>query len=124
MLAPMLFHLFLILSTATTALAASKEGLPRYRYNFQASHIHRRQSGFQNQTLGYVPVTGVLDRGFVDGSLPVRREIRDLEKDQHLWTLYLLGLDYMQSSEQDDPMSWYKIMGKLVLSFPSNESVS
>ena len=111
MLAPMLFRFFLILSAATTAFAALKAGLPRYRYNSQASHIHRRQGGFQNQTLAYVPVTGVLDRELVDGSLPVRREVRDLEKDQDLWTLYLLGLDYMQASEQDDPMSWYKIMG-------------
>lgn len=112
MLIPTPLRSLLVLSVASSTFADLRTGLPRYRHNTQMSHIYRRQNGFENQTLGYFPVTGVLDRDLSNGSLPVRREIRELEKDQDLWTLYLLGLDYMQASEQDDPLSWYKIMGR------------
>lgn len=104
----------LLLSAGATALKFSPPAFPRYEYSSQMSHIHSRQDGSQNQTLGYYPVTGVLDRELNDGPLPVRREIREMEKDQDLWTLYLLGLDFMQATQQEDPTSWYKIMGKLV----------
>lgn len=113
MLTPTFLKLLLVLSAASASFADLKTDFPRYRYNTPMSHIHRRQNGSQNQTLGYFPVTGVLQRDLSNGSLPIRREIRELEKDQDLWTLYLLGLDYMQASEQDDPLSWYKIMGEV-----------
>lgn len=115
MLVLVLFRLLLVLSAVTNTLAASTPRFPSYQYNSHTLHFHKRQNRFQNQTLGYYPVTGVLDRGLDNGSLPVRREIRELEKDQDLWTLYLLGLDAMQASEQAEPTSWYKIMGKLTI---------
>ena len=113
MLVSTLYKLLLLLSSSSTALSLFSPALPRYEYRTHASHIHSRQVGSKNQTLGYYPVTGVLDRELNDGSLPVRREIREMENDQDLWTLYLLGLDFMQATQQEDPTSWYKIMGKL-----------
>ncbi|KAB5551230.1 hypothetical protein GE09DRAFT_1223030 [Coniochaeta sp. 2T2.1] len=47
----------------------------------------------------------------VDGELPLRREIRDLENNRDQWTLYLLGLSMMQFTNQTDNISWYKITG-------------
>lgn len=46
-----------------------------------------------------------------DGDLPLRQEIRILEKDTDQWTLYLLGLSMMQFANQSDPISWYQITG-------------
>lgn len=114
MLVSTLSKLLLLLIAARSASSISTSAFPRYEYSSHVSHIHSRQDGSQNQTLGYYPVTGVLDRELNDGSLPVRREIREMEIDQDLWTLYLLGLDLMQATQQEDPTSWYKVMGKLV----------
>ena len=47
----------------------------------------------------------------VDGDLPLRKEIRDLENNEDQWTLYLLGLSMMQFTKQTDNVSWYKITG-------------
>lgn len=113
MLVSTLSKLLLLLSAGATALKLSPPAFPRYEYSSHVSHIHSRQDGRQNQTLGYYPVTGVLDRELKNGSLPVRREIREMEKNEDLWTLYLLGLDFMQATQQEDPASWYKIMGEL-----------
>lgn len=113
MLVSTLSKLLLLLSAGATAIKLPPPAFPRYGYSSHVSHIHSRQDGPQNQTLGYYPVTGVLERELKDGSLPVRREIREMEKDQDLWTLYLLGLDFMQATQQEDPASWYKIMGEL-----------
>jgi hypothetical protein len=47
--------------------------------------------------------------------VPVRQKIRDLEKNTDLWTLFILGLDKLQSVDQQDPLSWYQIGGILKL---------
>jgi tyrosinase len=44
-------------------------------------------------------------------SLPQRLEVRELEKDKLMWTLYILGLDMLQWTPQSDKLSWYQIMG-------------
>lgn len=51
------------------------------------------------------------------GEIHVRQEIRALEQDQDLWTLYILGLSMMQYSDQSSPTSWYGITG-LCYQFP------
>ncbi|KAL8419864.1 hypothetical protein RB594_002862 [Gaeumannomyces avenae] len=43
--------------------------------------------------------------------MPLRPEIRNLEKDKEKWTLYILGLSMMAFKDQDDPLSWYSIAG-------------
>lgn len=60
-------------------------------------------------------VTGPTNRGIV---IP-RKEVRDLEQDTDLWTLYILGLDYIQKSvDQDDPLSWYGLTGSCFILGP------
>jgi tyrosinase len=41
----------------------------------------------------------------------VRQEIRQMENDNEMWTLYLLGLSMMQFTDQSDALSWYQITG-------------
>ncbi|KAI9646358.1 hypothetical protein NHQ30_004348 [Ciborinia camelliae] len=57
-----------------------------------------------------IPTTGVPYNGS-DESIPVRQEIRDLEKNQDLWELYILGLSMMQTMDQSDMHSWYQVAG-------------
>jgi hypothetical protein len=47
------------------------------------------------------------------GPIPVRREIRSLQKDfPDQWNLYLLGLKDFQEVDENDPLSYYQIAGK------------
>lgn len=41
----------------------------------------------------------------------VRPEIRQLEQDTDLWTLYILGLSMMQFTDQASPTSYYGLAG-------------
>jgi tyrosinase len=66
----------------------------------------------QQSSTPYV-VTGVQ---IADGSTPLRLEVRQLEQDPVTWTLYLLGLDMLQFTNQTEMLSWYQITG---LHFPS-----
>jgi tyrosinase len=45
------------------------------------------------------------------GDIHVRQEIRQLEQDQDMWTLYILGLSMLQFTAQSSPTSWYSIAG-------------
>lgn len=77
----------------------------RYNYGIDRSLIAKRQS------INGIVVTGILNGNSLNGSLPVRLEIRNLEKDQDVWTLYMLGLDLLQSIPQDEKLSWYQLAG-------------
>jgi tyrosinase len=50
------------------------------------------------------------------GNVVVRQEIRQLEQDQDLWTLYILGLSMLQFTDQSSPTSYYGLAG---LCFPA-----
>ncbi|CAK7220176.1 hypothetical protein SBRCBS47491_004101 [Sporothrix bragantina] len=43
--------------------------------------------------------------------MPPRQEIRQMEKDTDLWTLYILGLNMMQYTDQSELLSYYQIAG-------------
>ncbi len=74
-----------------------------YDYGFDVAKVVRRQT--------QAPfVVGGLGRR-VNGSLPVRPELREMQQDQDKWTLYTLGLSMMQYTEQSQPLSWYQIAG-------------
>lgn len=49
-------------------------------------------------------------KGLVDGTHP-RLEIRDLEKKEDQWNLFLLGLWRFQNMNQKDKLSYYQIAG-------------
>ncbi|KAK3383259.1 hypothetical protein B0T24DRAFT_661801 [Lasiosphaeria ovina] len=50
-------------------------------------------------------------RGGGEGDLRFRQEVREMEQDQDLWTLYILGLSLLQFTDQSSPTSWYGITG-------------
>jgi tyrosinase len=56
-------------------------------------------------------ITGVLDGRGPDGSVPLRLEIRDLQRYPDLWNLYILGLDRLQSIDQSELLSYYQLSG-------------
>lgn len=91
---------------------------PRYDYGLSVAQLFERQAGgaFQAVTgAGYDPAN--------DGPVPARKEIREFEKDANQWTLFLLALDAMQATSQDDPLSWYKIAGIHGLPYELYDSV-
>ncbi|KAL3419107.1 tyrosinase precursor [Phlyctema vagabunda] len=56
-------------------------------------------------------ISNIIITGALPSSNGVRREIRDLEKDNTTWTLYLLAMDMMQYTNQSDMQSWYQLAG-------------
>jgi hypothetical protein len=111
-------HLFLILccsllspigatSRAANANANANDRLPHYDYGFSPCLTKP-----ENSTYHLIP--GGLGSGGsgTEGSLPVRLEIRRLQQDKELWTLYILGLDMMQYYNQTELISWFQISGQ------------
>ncbi|KAK8089605.1 hypothetical protein PG997_004566 [Apiospora hydei] len=47
----------------------------------------------------------------VNGTIPLRKEIREFQGYHEQWSLYILALDWMQFTSQDDPYSWYRMAG-------------
>ncbi|KAH0538314.1 hypothetical protein FGG08_005088 [Glutinoglossum americanum] len=56
-------------------------------------------------------ITGVQSGRGSDGSVPLRLEIRELQKNADLWNLYLLGLDRLQKVGQNELTSYYQLSG-------------
>ena len=57
------------------------------------------------------PITGVKTGITSDGTVPNRIEIRELQKNNVPWNLYLLALERFQSKDQSDMLSYYQISG-------------
>jgi len=86
-------------STAGNNTAANQTKAPTNEYGYGAKH-YRRDGDF-------FAVTGPK----ANGSVPLRKEIRELQKDTTMWTLYILALDMLQYTNQSDMLSWYQIGG-------------
>jgi len=71
-----------------------------YDYGFDISNHVKRQ----------IPQPFVVSGETSSGILP-RREIRELEQDPDLWTVYILGLSLLQYTDQSSPTSWYGLTG-------------
>lgn len=70
------------------------------------SFLHQRDispSDSQNAIVASIPH---------NGSIPLRLELRELQKNSEQWNLYLLAVSWMQWMNQSDPASWYAITGK------------
>jgi len=57
------------------------------------------------------PITGMETGIGANGAVPNRIEIRDLQKDDVPWNLYLMALNRLQSMDQSNMMSYYQISG-------------
>jgi tyrosinase len=100
--------LFLLISTAVSEEIQHAN----YKYSMDRNPLSKRQSSSFNPI-----VTGAQGGIGPHGSAPLRREVRDLETDSTTWTLYILGLDMMQYTDQNDIYSWYQIAGEFAV-FP------
>lgn len=78
-----------------------------YDYGFDVTRAYnaKRQLGANIVVTTGMPVG--------PGPVPVRPDIRDLQKDSDKWSLYILALDMMQWTEQSQPTSWFSIGGTL-----------
>jgi tyrosinase len=100
------FTLFLSLIFCSHSLA-SLHGVRKYDYRYSTNlRFHKREFS-QSSIVGGLPL--------VDGQPQQRLEIRDLQKDDDQWNLYILALSWMQYTPQDSPFSWYQIAGRLPL---------
>jgi hypothetical protein len=85
----------------------------RGSYNYDSvRNIARSHSPIiprQDTPRNFFPVTG--PNGTSNGTVPLRQEIRVLQNDSTLWTLYILALDMLQYTNQTDMLSWYQIGG-------------
>lgn len=89
----------------STAPPSSQQPYPSYDYGADPPRLPKRQSSES------FPIIGVHTGSDVNGSVPLRIEVRELEKDPVAWTLYILGLDMLQYTPQSDMLSWYQIAG-------------
>lgn len=89
--------------------ATQNDQYPSYNYGFDHEALLERQSN------PIIPVTGALGGSGQGNSPPQRLEIRQLQQNTDLWTLYILGLDMMQYTDQNSATSWYQIAGKFYI---------
>jgi tyrosinase len=82
-------------------------------YNYGDS-IDRNTITKRQQPSSPFVVTGVQTSR---GPTPLRLEVRQLEQDPTLWTLYILGLDMLQYTNQTEMLSWYQITGLPITAF-------
>ncbi|KAK6610608.1 hypothetical protein H4I96_02206 [Botrytis cinerea] len=100
-----------ILTIAGSFLSQTAQAIPR-------PHDHRPRGYDYGVDIGAIlkrdvtpiPTTGVSFNSS-NSSIPVRQEIRDLQKNADLWELYILGVSMMQTINQSDIRSWYQIAG-------------
>ncbi|KAF2420770.1 Di-copper centre-containing protein [Tothia fuscella] len=84
----LLFAVLVLTSTLASPLAIPTK-----------SNLHRRQNA-------PFAVTGITDSG-----TQLRLEIRDLQQNADQWNIYLLGMQRLQSMDQNDMLSWFQIAG-------------
>jgi len=87
----------------TIASTDAHSTFPSYDYGVDRSSIIKRQSPSPYVVTGIPTVKG--------GTTPLRLEVRQLEQDPTTWTLYILGLDMLQYTNQTQMLSWYQITG-------------
>jgi tyrosinase len=94
----------LLLLLLPSALAVVSDGSRGYTYSHEVNHALRKRQVNQSPIVSSIPY---------NGTIPLRMEIRELEKSQAQWTLYILALSWMQYMNQTDPYSWYGLAGML-----------
>lgn len=96
-------YIFLVVALFFSIVPADVTPPGRYDYGFSVDLRLRKREPSQS------PIVTGLPR--VNGTSPIRPDIRDLEKDEDGWNLFILALNWMQFTDQDSPFSWYQITG-------------
>ncbi len=79
-----------------------------YNYGFDVKTKVRRQLTRRSE----LAVRGKTGSG---GDVVVRQEIRQMEQDADLWTLYILALSMLQFTDQSSPTSYYGLAGSCLV---------
>ncbi|KAL1844252.1 hypothetical protein VTJ49DRAFT_2309 [Mycothermus thermophilus] len=98
---PRLSFVYLSLLYLANVLALAQYG--GYNYGFD---VHKRVKRQLSRGAAIV-VQGAR----VGSEIAVRQEIRQLEQDPELWTLYILALSMLQFTDQSEPTSYYGLAG-------------
>ncbi|KAK1989511.1 hypothetical protein LZ30DRAFT_788407 [Colletotrichum cereale] len=92
--------LSLTIFLATIVLATPYS--PVYDYGFDVRKLDKRQAG--------EPII-VAKLPSINGTVPVRQEIRQMKQNPFKWNLFLLASSMLQYTNQEEELSWYKIAG-------------
>ncbi|KAF5026291.1 hypothetical protein F66182_1612 [Fusarium sp. NRRL 66182] len=90
-------HLLLIAVLIVTAAAQA------YNYGVDVESLTRRQDSGSRIVVRPLPT--------LNGTMPLRPEIREMKVDRYKWDLFILSMSRFQDVSQDDPASWYQIAG-------------
>ncbi|KAF9878973.1 tyrosinase precursor [Colletotrichum karsti] len=96
-----LFIVFIAASAAATPYS------PTYDYGFDAAKLVKRQT--QEPIL-------VSKLPSINGSVPIRLEIRQMKQNPYKWNLFVLSMSMLQYTNQNDELSWYQIAGEYLSS--------
>jgi hypothetical protein len=99
-LLPILFALFVFLSTAVAS-----HGHLHQRHDAEKLATIEEKLALLEKRADHIVTTGV------KGTLSPRLEIRNLKKKADQWALYILGMDRFQKMDQNNPLSYYQIAG-------------
>ncbi|KAK2600137.1 hypothetical protein QQS21_005152 [Conoideocrella luteorostrata] len=75
-----------------------------YDFGFDTSRLTRRDDAKTPIVVRRLPTP-------VNGTLPVRLEIRQMKQNSYKWDLFILAMSMFQYANQSDPLSWYQIAG-------------
>lgn len=75
-----------------------------YNYGADIQSLTRRQDASDRVVIKPLPI-------ILNGTMPLRYEIREMKADRYKWDLFILALSILQYTSQDDPRSWYQIAG-------------
>ncbi|KAK4128712.1 Di-copper centre-containing protein [Parathielavia appendiculata] len=98
----MRFRLSLLIFLTSLANVFAISQYAPYDYGFDISRRVKREVARRSE-LVLQPKTS--------SDLVVRQEIRQLEQDKDVWTLYILGLSMLQFTDQASPASYYGLAG-------------
>ncbi|KAF6810967.1 tyrosinase precursor [Colletotrichum sojae] len=94
--------LFIVLLAATATAAPAAASLSTYNYGFDARKLAKRQTK-EPIVVSKLPL--------INGTVPLRPEVRQMKQNPYKWNLYLLSMSMLQYTDQDEELSWYQIAG-------------
>lgn len=95
----MVLTVLLVLQTVTASHSHMKAHVI---HRSPEAALQARQSGSSN----------VITKGADDGTAYIRLEIRELQKDEDKFNLFVLALESFMSKPHTDPQSYYQISGE------------
>ncbi len=108
-------RLSLLIFVACLAQALAFVQYPPYDYGFDVKTRVKRQVAHRSDLVVQDKIAG-------GGDIVVRQEIRQLEQDTDLWTLYILALSMMQFTDQESPTSYYGLAGLCLVATCASEN--